>query len=203
MQAFQGATTEAPQSLAWTNGQNVVVSRSGLAAMAYNEGKAGEMTSAGDSRYLGAELPLDRLQRYAILEEMANSPTCSAALNIHIGHALAPDKKTGLAFSIVPVDPSDAEGAARAKELQDDLGAMINRHLPSLAMTMAIFDVSYVRPYAQTGKGITNLETAITRCPTPFRSFTKVISWWTLAVITCCHLTPIPARCLRRGPWSR
>lgn len=172
-QAFRGATTQAPQSLAWTNGQNVVVSRSGLAAMAYNEGKAGEMTSAGDSLYLGAELPLDRLQRYAILEEMANSPTCSAALNIHIGHALSPDKKTGLAFAIVPVDPSDEEGAARAKELQDDLGAMINRHLPSLAMTMAIFGVSYVRPYARTGKGITSLENSYYSLPYFIQEFYK------------------------------
>lgn len=172
-QAFRGADADAPESLPCSNGQNVVVSRSGLAALAYQEGKVGEMTTAGDSLYLGAEMPLGRLQRYAILEEMANSPICSAVLNNHIGHALASDKKTGLAFCIAPVDPSDKEGAARAKELQDDLAAMINKHLPSLAMTMAIFGVAYVRPYAWTGNGITSLENSYYSLPYFVQEFYK------------------------------
>lgn len=173
-QVFNGATSSVPDGLPFTSGHNVVVSRSGLAAMmAYNENAPGELTSAGDSIYLGAELPLDRLQRYAILEEMAKSPTCSAALNIHIGHALSPDKKSGLAFSIVAKDLSDKEGVSRAEELQKDLGSMINKHLPSLAMIMAIFGVSYVRPYARTGHGITSLENSYYSLPYFIQEFYK------------------------------
>lgn len=173
-QIFTASTSSVPDGLPFTSGHNVVVSRSGLAAMlAYNENAPGELTSAGDSIYLGAELPLDRLQRYAILEEMAKSPTCSAALNIHIGHALAPNKKTGMAFSIVARDLSDKEGVARAEELERDLGNMVNKHLPSLAMIMAIFGVAYVRPYAKTGVGITSLENSYYSLPYFIQEFFK------------------------------
>lgn len=173
-QIFTGSSSNVPEGLPFTSGHNVVVSRSGLAAMAaYNQDASGEMTAPGDSLYLGAQLPLDRLQRYAVLEEMAKSPTISAALNIHIGHALAPNKKSGLAFSIVAKDLSDKEAVARAEELQSDLGAMINKHLPSMAMIMAIFGVAYIRPYARTGVGITSLENSYYSLPYFVQEFIK------------------------------
>lgn len=80
------------------------------------------MTSAADSISLSAELPGERLQKYNILETMAKSPTISTALNIHIAHALAPSKKTGLAFMLSPKDGSDAEAVSRCEELTADLG---------------------------------------------------------------------------------
>ncbi|WP_250208263.1 hypothetical protein [Escherichia coli] len=109
------------------------------------------MTSAADSISLSAELPGERLQKYNIPETMAKSPTISTALNIHIAHALAPSK-TGQAFILSPKDGSDAEAVSRCEELTADLGAMINDGLPSWAMIMAIFGVSYVRPYAEQGR---------------------------------------------------
>lgn len=173
-QAFRGSTSNVPDGLPFTSGHNVVVSRSGLAAMAaHNQDAPGELTTPGDSLYLGAQLPLERIQRYAVLEEMAKSPTVSAALNIHIGHALAPSKKTGLAFSIVAKDLSDAEGVARAEELQRDLGDMINKQLPSMAMIMAVFGVAYLRPYARTGVGITSLENSYYSLPYFVQEFYK------------------------------
>ncbi|EKZ9261706.1 phage portal protein, partial [Escherichia coli] len=85
--------------------------------------------------------------------------------NIHIAHALAPSKKTGQAFILSPKDGSDAEAVSRCEELTADLGAMINDGLPSWAMIMAIFGVSYVRPYAEQGRGITGIESSYYTLP--------------------------------------
>ncbi|MCH5908510.1 phage portal protein, partial [Salmonella enterica] len=128
-------------------------------------GNSDGMTSAADTVSISAELPGDRLQKYNILETMAKSPTISTALNIHIAHALAPSKKTGLAFMLAPKDGADTESVKRCEELTADLGAMINDGLPSWAMVMAIFGVSYVRPYAEQGKGITGIESSYYTLP--------------------------------------
>ncbi|HBK2982868.1 TPA: phage portal protein, partial [Escherichia coli] len=96
---------------------------------------------------------------------MAKSPTISTALNIHIAHALAPSKKTGQAFILSPKDGSDAEAVSRCEELTADLGTVINDGLPSWAMIMAIFGVSYVRPYAEQGRGITGIESSYYTLP--------------------------------------
>ena len=155
-----------PPIRSFTSGHSVVA-RSGLSAL--RPGILGSnsdgMTSAADSISLSAELPGERLQKYNILETMAKSPTISTALNIHIAHALAPSKKTGQAFILSPKDGSDAEAVSRCEELTADLGAMINDGLPSWAMIMAIFGVSYVRPYAEQGRGITGIESSYYTLP--------------------------------------
>nr|WP_225312346.1 hypothetical protein [Salmonella sp.]QBM91460.1 hypothetical protein NNIBIDOC_00131 [Salmonella sp.] len=61
-------------------------------------------------------------------------------------------KKTGQAFIALP------KGWFRCvkvdvKSLTADLGGDVNGGLPSWAMIMAIFGVSYVRPYAEQGGG--------------------------------------------------
>ncbi|BEB74580.1 portal protein [Salmonella enterica] len=164
--AFNGGDVTPAEPVVFTSGHSVVA-RSGLSAL--RPGILGSnsdgMTSAADSISLSAELPGERLQKYNILETMAKSPTISTALNIHIAHALAPSKKTGQAFMLSPKDGSDAEAVSRCEELTADLGAMINDGLPSWAMIMAIFGVSYVRPYAEQGRGITGIESSYYTLP--------------------------------------
>ncbi|HFK3867007.1 TPA: phage portal protein [Escherichia coli] len=164
--AFNGGDVTPADPVVFTSGHSVVA-RSGLSAL--RPGILGSnsdgMTSAADSISLSAELPGERLQKYNILETMAKSPTISTALNIHIAHALAPSKKTGQAFILSPKDGSDAEAVSRCEELTADLGAMINEGLPSWAMIMAIFGVSYVRPYAEQGRGITGIESSYYTLP--------------------------------------
>nr|WP_249534390.1 portal protein [Escherichia coli] len=164
--AFNGGDVTPADPVVFTSGHSVVA-RSGLSAL--RPGILGSnsdgMTSAADSISLSAELPGERLQKYNILETMAKSPTISTALNIHIAHALAPSKKTGQAFILSPKDGSDAEAVSRCEELTADLGAMINDGLPSWAMIMAIFGVSYVRPYAEQGRGITGIESSYYTLP--------------------------------------
>ncbi|MES4105632.1 phage portal protein [Escherichia coli] len=164
--AFNGGDVTPADPVVFTSGYSVVA-RSGLSAL--RPGILGSnsdgMTSAADSISLSAELPGERLQKYNILETMAKSPTISTALNIHIAHALAPSKKTGQAFILSPKDGSDAEAVSRCEELTADLGAMINDGLPSWAMIMAIFGVSYVRPYAEQGRGITGIESSYYTLP--------------------------------------
>ncbi|MER2489355.1 phage portal protein [Escherichia coli] len=164
--AFNGGDVTPADPVVFTSGHSVVA-RSGLSAL--RPGILGNnsdgMTSAADSISLSAELPGERLQKYNILETMAKSPTISTALNIHIAHALAPSKKTGQAFILSPKDGSDAEAVSRCEELTADLGAMINDGLPSWAMIMAIFGVSYVRPYAEQGRGITGIESSYYTLP--------------------------------------
>lgn len=164
--AFNGGDVTPADPVVFTSGHSVVA-RSGLSAL--RPGILGSnsdgMTSAADSISLSAELPGERLQKYNILETMAKSPTISTSLNIHIAHALAPSKKTGQAFILSPKDGSDAEAVSRCEELTADLGAMINDGLPSWAMIMAIFGVSYVRPYAEQGRGITGIESSYYTLP--------------------------------------
>ncbi|EHR2969068.1 phage portal protein [Escherichia coli] len=164
--AFNGGDVTPADPVVFTSGHSVVA-RSGLSAL--RPGILGSnsdgMTSAADSISLSAELPGERLQKYNILETMAKSPTISTALNIHIAHALAPSKKTGQAFILSPKDGSNAEAVSRCEELTADLGAMINDGLPSWAMIMAIFGVSYVRPYAEQGRGITGIESSYYTLP--------------------------------------
>ncbi|MGK5380480.1 portal protein [Salmonella sp. NW674] len=164
--AFNGGDVTPADPVVFTSGHSVVA-RSGLSAL--RPGILGSnsdgMTSAADSISLSAELPGERLQKYNILETMAKSPTISTALNIHIAHALAPSKKTGQAFILSPKDGSDAEAVSRCEELTADLGARINDGLPSWAMIMAIFGVSYVRPYAEQGRGITGIESSYYTLP--------------------------------------
>lgn len=164
--AFNGGDVTPADPVVFTSGHSVVA-RSGLSAL--RPGILGSnsdgMTSAADSISLSAELPGERLQKYNILETMAKSPTISTALNIHIAHALAPSKKTGQAFILSPKDGSDAEAVSRCEELTADLGAMINDGLPSWSMIMAIFGVSYVRPYAEQGRGITGIESSYYTLP--------------------------------------
>lgn len=172
--AFAGSGVTPADPVIFTSGHSVIA-RSGISS--FNPGSSGKninaLSSVADAISLTAELPSDRIQRYATLNQMAKSPTISTALNIHIAHALAPSKKTGLAFNIASTDSGDKEAIKRCAELTDDLGEMINTGLPSWAMIMAVFGVSYLRPYAEKGKGITSMESSYYTLPHFIQEFVR------------------------------
>lgn len=102
-------------------------------------------------------LPKDRLSRYSIYEMMGNNELISAALQMHIAHALAPDMETGNILTIESVDPDFQD---LANEVMDDLGGMINSSVSTWAMPMAQYGVHYLRPYGSPGVGITDIESS-------------------------------------------
>lgn len=133
------------------------------------------MSTAGDSLYLGAELRWSGCSTTPFLRKWQTSRPAQPC-SISTLAARAPDNKTRLAFGIAPVDLSEKEGVARAKELQDDLGAMTNKHLTSLAMTIAIVGICYVRPEARTSIWITSLKNIYYYCPALCRNYIKASS---------------------------
>ncbi|MCP9269511.1 phage portal protein [Xenorhabdus sp. XENO-1] len=139
-------------------GSGAIVSRSGIALYKNKNDDSDVFTSIGDEINASAQLPEERLSKYAILGMMAKSPTISAALNIHISNALSMDKKSRSIITIEPKDTSDKELSELCKALQGDLGKLINANLPNWARIMTVFGASYIRPYAEKGKGIVALE---------------------------------------------
>lgn len=101
------------------------------------------------------KMPTDRFAKYAILQDMATDPILSASLDMHISHALSADSRTGQILTIEGRTPEDAEFAAR---LMADLGEQINQGAPGWCKLMAVYGVHFIRPYAEPGKGITNIE---------------------------------------------
>lgn len=102
-------------------------------------------------------LPQDRLSRYSIFQTMARTELVAACLQMHVAHALAPDMETGNIIEIVSDNPEFDE---LAKEVNADLGKMINRDVTSWAFLMATYGVHYIRPYGVQGKGITDIESS-------------------------------------------
>ncbi|WP_426575289.1 phage portal protein (plasmid) [Xenorhabdus stockiae] len=144
--------------IAGSNG--AIVSRSGMALYptSNKQDDTEVFTATGDEIKASAQLPEERLSRYAILSMMAKSPTVAAALNIHIANALSMDKQSRSIITIEPKDIADKALSAQCKALQGDLGALINANLPNWARIMTVFGTAYIRPYAEKGKGIIALE---------------------------------------------
>ncbi|EPL8679412.1 phage portal protein [Klebsiella michiganensis] len=163
--AFKSDGVNQSEPVVFMSGHSVVA-RSGLSSFRAGATPDGDgLSSTADSIRLSAELPTERLQRYAVLDQMARSSTVSAALNIHIGYALSPEKRTGMSFQLAPREGADQDAINRCAELTADLGELINNGLPSWAMIMAIFGTSYIRPYATQGKGITGIESSYYTLP--------------------------------------
>ncbi len=127
------------------------------------------------------QLPLDRIERYTLFEEMARDPTLSEGLAIHLTHALSVSKRTGLCFEIQPNEKDESI----AKELMDDIGYRLNKLVPSVAHTMCIYGVNYVRPHLKDSVGITHFETGYYTLPKFVREYERAGE---LAGFCCDHL---------------
>ncbi|HAV1601584.1 TPA: phage portal protein [Enterobacter hormaechei subsp. xiangfangensis] len=155
-------------------GSNAVIQRTGLNY--YNgdpRNQEAALTATGDDIPVNAMLPEERLQRYIELEKMARSPTISAMLAIHISNALSVDKKSGRSFNIVPKEPSDTGTQKLCDELMNDLGQMLHDGLPSWALIMTIFGISYVRPHCEPGIGIVSFESSFYTLPHFIQEFVR------------------------------
>lgn len=170
---FSSAPDTHVSQLPVSSGHNVV-SRSGMGFLAGNrEDVPGELTTQADQVGVNLSLPLDRLSRYPVLEEMSKSATVSQALNIHLAQALSPSKRSGLAFTFTAKDPADKEAIARCDELMNDIGEMINNGLPSWGLIMSIFGVGYMRPYGEPGRGLVNVESSYYTLPYFIQEFER------------------------------
>lgn len=155
------------------SGSSAVIQRTGLNYYSSDTGKDAQLSSAGDQVSVNATLPLERLMRYAELEKMANSPTISAILAIHISNALSVDKKSGRSFNLVPKDISDTSTQKLCDDLMNELGTKLHEGLPSWALVMAIFGVCYVRPHCEEGKGIVSFENSFYTLPHFVQEFVR------------------------------
>lgn len=114
-----------------------------------------KLSGASSSNLSEFKLPDDRLSRYAIYQEMAQSELVSACLQMHIAYALSPDMETG---NIIEIESKDPEFDELAKEVNRDLGALLNDNVTSWAYLMCIYGVHYLRPFGEKGKGVTDVE---------------------------------------------
>lgn len=129
-----------------------------------------KMSGAGSNHLSEFKLPRDREARYDIYQEMARTELVSACLQMHIAYALAPDMETG---SIIDIRSNDPAFADLAKEINEDLGHLLNANLTSWAWLMCIYGVHYVRPFGEVGKGITDIESNYFTLPKHIKEFMR------------------------------
>lgn len=155
------------------SGSNAVIQRTGLNYYHNDQSSDAALSASADQIGVNAMLPEDRLMRYCELEKMAKSPTISAIMAIHISNALSVDKKTGRSFNLVPKDLSDEATQKVCDDLTEELGDMLHHGLPSWALLMGIFGVSYVRPHCEEGKGIVSFESSFYTLPHFIQEFVR------------------------------
>jgi len=114
-----------------------------------------DSTSSGTGYMKVHKMPLDRVAKYQLLQEMSQDPVLASGIDLHLTHALSVDKATGYSISI---ESTGDEGDAIAAELMADLGDMINDNVVNWARPMAIFGCNYIRPYTEQGVGIKMIE---------------------------------------------
>jgi hypothetical protein len=115
-------------------------------------------------------MQLERAEKYAQYAEMANDPLVDEALTIHVSNALSADTETRQAITLAT---NQEEFADLVKELNDELMPMINKDIVDWAKTMVTYGVSYVRPYAKDGQGITHIEHSYWTLPHHVREYER------------------------------
>ncbi|UTM60474.1 hypothetical protein L4174_023700 (plasmid) [Photobacterium sp. CCB-ST2H9] len=130
-------------------------------------GSGGE--SNRDRLYID-KLPEERINRYAIYEEMADDSTIAAALDIHIGHALSTDSRTGRAMWLKPKSDASAEYVER---LNYEVMEPINREILNWIRPTCILGANYVRPHGEPGRGIVAWESNHYTLPSNIKEYEK------------------------------
>ncbi|WP_413113369.1 hypothetical protein [Thaumasiovibrio sp. DFM-14] len=132
-------------------------------------GLAQEGKSDNDRIFL-RQLPNDRFAKYRVFNEMASDSTLSAALDMHLAHALSVDPRAGVALTLQAVDEEHQEFVAT---LEKDVMSKINRSIVSWTKPMLIYGVNYVRPYGTPGVGITHFEACYYTLPHNIREYER------------------------------
>ena len=115
-------------------------------------------------------LPKERAERYSCFAKMSTDPLIDEAINMHVTFALAPDKQTGHIFELTSTSPEFDE---LVSELKRGLLPLINKDLVGWAYIMCVYGVSYVRPYAKEGLGITHFESNYYTLPHFVREYVR------------------------------
>lgn len=131
----------------------------------------GATSPVGDQDWMADKrMPTDRFAKYPLFQEMVTDPVLSAALDMHIAHALSVDSRTG---NILTIEPKAPEHAEMAQMLMADLGGMINSQSPAWCKIMATFGIHYIRPYAESRKGIVDIESSYYTLPQHIREYVR------------------------------
>lgn len=116
------------------------------------------------------KMPTDRSAKYALFQEMSEDPSLSEALDMHLSHALSPDRRSNQSFKLVSTAPEHDKMVA---ELNARLVPMINKDLVAWAKVMCIFGTNYVRPYCKEGVGIEYFQSDYWTMPNFVRKYEK------------------------------
>ncbi|QUM78735.1 hypothetical protein HWV00_20910 (plasmid) [Moritella sp. 24] len=116
------------------------------------------------------KMPIDRSAKYAILQGMSQDPSLSEGLDMHLSHALSPDRRTNRSFKLVSTAPEHDKLVA---EQNARLVPKMNNGLVAWAKVMCIFGTNYVRPYCKEGVGITHFQSDYWTMPNFVRKYEK------------------------------
>ena len=108
--------------------------------------------STGEFEQFRDVLPLDRVQRYAILATMERDPSVSAAIKLHVAQAMASKPGTG---EIISIESTSDNDHPIVKDLRDTFKDLINERCPEWAYNTAIYGGWYARVYGKPGAGVT------------------------------------------------
>lgn len=137
--------------------------------------KNGPLGQAGESERDTVDmktLPDDRKAKYRIFEQMAKDSLISTALDIHLAHAYSVDLKTGKAITLKIKEGREAE-ADYVNRLQYEVVDPFNKNIMSWGRVMAKLGVCYIRPHAETGKGIVDWECNYYTLPSNIREYER------------------------------
>lgn len=99
--------------------------------------------------------PTSRADRYAIYDKLKRVGVLSEGINLHISHALAPDYLTKKSVYLKATLP---EHEKLVEELNGSVMALINKNAMRWAKITCEYGISYIRPKAEYGIGITGFE---------------------------------------------
>lgn len=135
------------------------------------DAESGKNAVVGDTDWISEKkMPQDRFVKYGLIQEMLSDPVLSAALDMHIAHALSVDSRTG---NILTIEATTPEFADMAASLMADLGPMINANAPAWCKIMASFGVHYIRPYTEPRRGIVDIESSYYTMPQHVREYVR------------------------------
>lgn len=115
-------------------------------------------------------LSKDRALRYATFALMSTDSIITDAIDMHLSHALSADSKTGV---IVELSAASPEFDDLIDELNSGPMKLINDNIVNWAKLMCTYGVSYIRPYAKEGAGITHFESSFYTLPQFVREYTR------------------------------
>ena len=124
---------------------------------------------AGDQDLLLKELPIDRIMRYRIFDEMMEDPLIYGALRLHISQAIGFNEEKGASLFVESKTDQDDPIVAELRELSHKL--KINEKVYQWGMELAKYGLWGLRIYGNEKRGVTNLRSDVFTHPSSFKIF--------------------------------